>query len=151
MCCERSPVPLSAHCPMTRCCSGGREERGLLRQSSAGFPRRPGCTNQRRKLGGWRQVLTFSQGWAASGHPDLTQEEKVKILRPSNKPNHFLWWRILPELLLLIGEDIPPRNVMCPFWPAGDVLEEVDFSFQEFPGSRASAELCHSSEPWCGW
>lgn len=80
MCCERSPVPLSARSPMTRCCSGGKEERGLLRRSSAGFPHRPGCPSRSCKLGGWRQVRTFSLGWAAFAHPNLAQKEKQQKL-----------------------------------------------------------------------
>ncbi|KAF3847575.1 hypothetical protein F7725_020603 [Dissostichus mawsoni] len=49
-----------------------------------------------------------------------------------------------------MGEDIPPGKGMCPFWPAGDVLDEGDWSCQAWPGSRDSAELGHSSEPWRG-
>lgn len=54
-------------------------------------------------------------------------------------------------LLLLTGEDNPPGKGMCPFWPAGDVLDKGDVSCQQWPGSRASEELGHSSEPWRGW
>lgn len=64
---------------------------------------------------------------------------------------HMIPPNTLPVLLLLIGDDIPPGKDMCPFWPAGDVLDEGDFSCQARPGSRASAELGHSSEPWRGW
>lgn len=39
-------------------------------------------------------------------------------------------YEILPVLLLLMGEDIPPGKGMCPFWPAGDVLDEGDLSCQ---------------------